>query len=597
MKFSQVQSIFTGLLVSGALAAPAPDWPAAPEWSSGPEPQPFIEPQILPEEGENILEERWSTVEAEIPSGGIVTGRSLLNVESFNAIPYADPPVGPLRLKPPRRFSGELGNIDGTGLAPVCPQLLVSSKSKDFIGKVANKILDLPLLKGIQGQEDCLTLNIQRPAGTKAGDKLPVLFWIFGGAFEIGGSAYHDATSLLATAMSQDQPFVFVAINHRVGGFGFMPGKEILAEGSSNVGLLDQRMALEWVADNIEGFGGDPDKVTLWGLSSGGISVFDQMLLYGGNATYKGKSLFRGAIINSGGTAPAEPIDCPKGQFVYDTVVQEAGCAGSNNTLECLRELDFDSFRKAANAVPAFFSYTSVGLSYLPRPDGKVLVDSPERLVETGQFHEVPMIIGNQEDEGTALALFQWNLTTAADMADYLHNVFFSNTPLEKLQEFVNLYEPARLQGSPHRTGFLNELYPGFKRVAAIIGDMVFTLSRRVMLKIVTRVKPQMPVWSYLASYDYGTPFLGTFHGSDLIQVFYGILPNNAMRSSRTYYFNFLYNQDPNIGVGGYDHWPQWKENNDLMWFKWAWSNDILKDDFRSTASDWIHENANSIHI
>lgn len=110
----------------------------------------------------------------------------------------------------------------------------------------------------------------------------------------------YDPASLLSQAIDQDQPFVFVGVNYRVAGFGFMPGKEILADGSSNLGLLDQRMGLEWVADNIAAFGGDPTKVTIWGESAGAISVFDQMALYGGNITYKDQPLFRGAIMNSG---------------------------------------------------------------------------------------------------------------------------------------------------------------------------------------------------------------------------------------------------------------------------------------------------------
>lgn len=117
---------------------------------------------------------------------------------------------------------------------------------------------------------------------------------------QLGWSSMYDPVSILSQGIDQDQPFIFVAVNYRVAGFGFMPGKEILADGSGNIGLLDQRMGLEWVADNIAAFGGDPTKVTIWGESAGAISVFDQMALYGGNITYNDKPLFRGAIMNSG---------------------------------------------------------------------------------------------------------------------------------------------------------------------------------------------------------------------------------------------------------------------------------------------------------
>ena len=190
-----------------------------------------------------------------------------------------------------------------------------------FPTNVLGTILNLPLFQAVTNAgEDCLTINVQRPAGTNANAKLPVLFWIFGGGFELGSTQMYDGTSLVAESVAQGKPIVFVAVNYRVGGFGFMPGKEILADGSANLGLLDQRLGLQWVADNIAAFGGDPDKVTIWGESAGAISVMDQMMLYDGDNSYNGKPLFRAGIMNSGSVVPADPVDCPKGQAIYDTV-------------------------------------------------------------------------------------------------------------------------------------------------------------------------------------------------------------------------------------------------------------------------------------
>lgn len=406
----------------------------------------------------------------------------------------------------------------------------------------------------------------------------------------------YDGTSLLSGAISRDMPFVYVAVNYRVGGFGFMPGKEILADGSSNLGLLDQRMGLEWVADNIASFGGDPTKVTIWGESAGAISVFDQMALYDGNNTYNGKSLFRGAIMNSGSIVPADPVDCPKGQVVYDTVVEAAGCSGSSDTLACLRGVDYDTFLNAANSVPGILSYNSVALSYLPRPDGTVLTKSPDELVQGGQYAAVPMIIGDQEDEGTLFSLFQSNVTTTDKLVDYLSSLFFHGATKTQLQQLVATYDSSVTAGSPFRTGVFNEVYPGFKRIAALLGDLVFTLTRRAFLSAAQTVNPSVPSWSYLSSYDYGTPILGTFHGSDLLQVFYGILPNYASSSIQTYYVNFVYNLDPNVGAGGYPSWPKWSADNQLMQF-YNIASTLLKDDFRSTTYDWIVDNIAILHI
>ncbi|KAM5343128.1 hypothetical protein ACJ41O_014094 [Fusarium nematophilum] len=569
----KLQSLLSGLgLVAGVLAAPAP--------IPLPNPAPAA-----------TIEERAAKVTVAVPSGTVV-GSSAGKVESFRGIPFADPPTGALRLKPPKKLSKALGTFDASGLVgPSCPQMFISTGGEDVISQFLSDFLAIPFLQVVTGQEDCLTMTVQRPVGTKAGDKLPVLFWIFGGGFELGSSAMYDGTSLLGTGIDQSQPFIFVAVNYRVAGFGFMPGAEILKDGSANLGLLDQRMGLEWVADNIASFGGDPEKVTIWGESAGAISVLNQMALYGGDANYKGKPLFRGAIMNSGSVVPAEPVDSDKAQAVYDAVVEDAGCSGASDSLECLRGLSYDKFLDAANSVPGLLSYNSLALSYLPRPDGEVLPDSPEVLIAQGRYHAVPMINGDQEDEGTLFALFQPNLTTTDRFADYLSKFYFSRATKAQLTQFINTYSPILTAGSPFRTGVLNEIFPGFKRRAAIFGDLVFTLTRRLFLEGASQVNPDVPSWSYLASYDYGTPILGTLHGSDLLQVFFGLWPNNAMRSIRTYYFNFLYNLDPNEGVTKYANWPQWKDSKKLMWFKSANENDILDDDFRSDSYNWIAEN------
>lgn len=414
----------------------------------------------------------------------------------------------------------------------------------------------------------------------------------------------YDGGPLVSNAINMGKPYIFVAVNYRVAAFGFMPGKEILADGAANLGLLDQRMGLEWVADNIAAFGGDPDKVTIWGESAGAISVFDQMALYDGNNLYNGKPLFRGAIMNSGSIILADPVDCPKGQVIYDQVVAKTGCAGAADTLACLRAAPYDKFLAAANSVPSILSYNSVALSYLPRPDGKVLTKSPDVLVKEGKYAAVPMIIGDQEDEGTLFALFQPNITSSAKLVTYLNDLFFHTASKSQLEKLVDIYSPWVWDGSPFRSGLLNEIYPAFKRLAAMLGDLVFTLTRRVFLEYATAVNPSVPAWSYLASYDQGTPIMGTFHGSDLLQVFYGILPNYASKSIQSYYANFVYNQDPNNAAGGTsgkskisEDWPRWTSKQRTLINFFANKNTYLQDDFRSEAAKYIGSNVDAFHI
>ncbi|KHN98015.1 sterol esterase precursor [Metarhizium album ARSEF 1941] len=534
------------------------------------------------------------TVTAVVPAGTIL-GKLHRGVESFSGIPYGEAPVGPLRMKPPVRRTDSLGVFDGTGPAGACPQQIVSTDSENFLLDILGSLVNLPFVQAVTGQsEDCLTITVARPEGTAAGAKLPVLFWIYGGAFELGWTSMYDGTSLINHAKSIGQPFIFVAVQYRVSGYGFMPGKEIMSEGSGNAGLLDQRMGLEWVADNIAAFGGDADKVTIWGESAGAMSVLSQMILYDGDHTYKGKPLFRGAIMNSGSVVPTDPLDSPQGQAVFDKVVQAGGCGGAVDKLECLRGLSYTDYLNAVTSVPGVLSYNSLALSYLPRPDGKAITTSPDALILAGKYAPVPMIVGNQEDEGTLFALFQHNLTRTEDFVSYLESYYFPRASTEKLTQLVDLYGSglsAVTNGSPFNTGLLNEIFPGFKRRAAVLGDLALTLSRRFFLAGANNVRPNVPSWSYLASYDKWTPVLGTFHGSDLLQVFYGVKDNYAARSIRTYYINFVYNLDPNVGVSGkYPNWPRWSDGNNLAQF-FDHKSGLLKDDFRQAPYEWLVNN------
>ncbi|EFX06469.1 carboxylesterase, type b [Grosmannia clavigera kw1407] len=546
------------------------------------------------------LEER-SVVNVAYPDGTAV-GLTVGSIDSFRAIPFAQPPVGDLRLRPPLKPDGPLGQIDATQLlGPSCPQMLISTGSNQLLFDILGDLVDVPIFEQVgTEQEDCLTLNVQRPAGTTSGAKLPVLVWFFGGGFELGSNAIYDGSDLIDMGVSIGQPFLFVAINSRVNGFGFLGGSALKAEGSTNLGLLDQRLGLQWTADNIAAFGGDPDKVTIWGESAGSISVLDQMVLFGGNNTYNGKPLFRGAIMDSGSIVPADPIDGSKAQAIFDSVAAESGCGAEADdaaTLACLRACPYATFQKAVNSAPAIFSYNSLALSYLPRPDGTVLTDSPDQLVLSNKYAAVPMIIGDQEDEGTLFAILPINVTDTASTVEYLSSLYFHDATKEKLTEFVETYPDDPSAGSPFRTGVFNELRPGFKRLAAILGDLTFNLSRRAFLAGTSLLRPDVPSWSYLASYDYGTPILGTFHATDLLQVFYGVLPNYASKNIQTYYINFVTNLDPNVGHNAtLMAWPQWSAGQNLMQF----FNDhasLLADSFRSASYNFIVNNIDIFRI
>ncbi|KAF8855117.1 cholinesterase [Acephala macrosclerotiorum] len=525
-----------------------------------------------------------------------VVGSSLLGIDSFKGIPYAQPPTGNLRLKPPQAITSNLGTIQATGTPKACPQFLTSTNTSAILNDVLTGVLDTGFLQALTNTgEDCLTLNVQRPSSATANSNLPVVFWMFGGAFEFGSTQTYDASELISTSVTQGKDIIYVSVNYRLGGFGFLPGAEIKKDGSANLGHLDQRLGLQWVADNIAKFGGDPDKVTIWGESAGSISVFNQMALYDGNNTYNGKPLFRAGIMDSGSVVPADAVDGTRAQGIYDTVVEHAGCSGSADTLACLRSLDYETYLKATTSVPSFTDYQSVALSYVPRPDGVALTQSPEILVGNGLYAKIPFIIGDQEDEGTLFSLVQSNISTTEQLIDYFKNVFFIDATLEQVQALVASYPDDPSAGSPFNTGPLNNIYPQYKRIAAMLGDLVFTLARRVFLSLATTVNPSVPSWSYLASYGYGTPILGTFHISDILTT-YGITPGIPSSTIQAYYISFINTMNPNTETTGLPNWPQWSQGNQLMHFQ-AWSNSLTPDDFRKASYDAIVQGASSFHI
>lgn len=546
-------------------------------------------------------------VNVTIPSGTII-GSTDAGVESFRGIPYADAPTGNLRFKPPVRLSRHLGEFDATKVPVACHQGPVYGPfaDTDNLGATIAEIdATSSFFKNIAGDtpdkfaEDCLIINVQRPEGVKAGAKLPVLFYIYGGGFVGGSTPSFDGKNLITTGVSLNQPFVYVTVNYRVGGWGFMPGEEILHEGSGNAGLRDQRMGLEWVADNIAEFGGDPKRVTIWGESAGAISVFDQLVLYDGNATYKGKELFHGAIMNSGTALPTDPLDGPKGTAIYEAVIEKAGCKGKpEGSLQCLRNLENDEFAAAANSVPGIFSYPALALSYLPRPDGIVLTDSPEALAKEGKFHKVPVIMGSQEDEGTFFTFFQADMGTDKKIVDYLSKYYFGDATIDQITTFVRTYSDKISDGSPFRSILPDELYPGKRRIAAILGDMVFDLMRRITLQLLAEHHPKVPSWSYLSSYNYnlGLNPVGTMHGSDMPVLFNGSNNNLPTISGRTYYLNFLYGSDPNNGSKVDVLWPQWKEDRQLLWYNKN-NNSLRSDTYRESSFKFMFENIDSLRF
>ena len=147
---------------------------------------------------------------------GTIVGSTTNNVDSFSGVPYAQPPVANLRLRPPQAIAKSLGTMMATKKATACPQFAFQINTADLPTDTLGYLIDTPLVQAvIDYGEDCLTVDIQRPAGTTSDSKLPVLFWIYGGGFEAGWSGMYDGSKIVRKSADLGKPIIYVAVNYR----------------------------------------------------------------------------------------------------------------------------------------------------------------------------------------------------------------------------------------------------------------------------------------------------------------------------------------------------------------------------------------------
>jgi para-nitrobenzyl esterase len=303
---------------------------------------------------------------------GALAGKSNGTVNAFLGIPYAAPPVGNLRWKPPTHAAKWRGARKATEFGSRCMQGAVFS---DMIFRDP----------GIN--EDCLYLNVWVPAdrmGRKS--KLPVMVWIYGGGFVAGATSEprQDGTNLAK------QGVVVVSMNYRLGIFGFLAHPELATESgrnsAGNYGLLDQLAALEWVKRNIAAFGGDPGNVTIFGESAGSFSVSDLM------ASPVAKGLFHRAIGESGGAFASQGLP-------FHTLAEssEIGAKFGSDALgaKTLAELRAIPAQKILDA-----AMNAKNVRFAPNVDGYFLSEPPEAIFAAGKQSDVPLLVGWNKDEG-----------------------------------------------------------------------------------------------------------------------------------------------------------------------------------------------------
>lgn len=520
-----------------------------------------------------------SAPSAKLASGDVISGGTANNTEFFKGIPYAQPPVGNLRFRPPVAFSGSLNGFVATDFGARCIQQgATGGDPYASLPESIQPILDEYFVTPPGGtySEDCLTVSVYRPPGTKAGDMLPVMYWIYGGSFTGGYQDKYDPSIIVEQSASTGKPLIVVTMNYRLGVYGWLGGQQVLDEGPGNWGLLDQRLGMEWVADNIVGFGGDPSRVTIWGESAGSISVGHQLTLYNGDNTYKGKPLFSGAIMESGSMWNTKSINSTRPQLTFDALALAVGCEFAQDVLACMRQVPVQQMNIAQNNI-------SIPLTFGPRYDYQALPQQPYDLIAQGKYAQVPYIIGDQTDEGTLFSL-SLSFVSSFPVFDVLVEYLSPDSTLAEAAELTLLYPNIASLGSPFGTGSANELYSGYKRNSAYLGDFIFNFPRRYVLQ---HTSSAVNAWSYNCDAFRGTPYLGTFHGSDVGLVFY-TADSPASNSMRNYWISFANSRNPNHS--GDTQWPMYSQGQNLLNIT-ATSNTLIPDTFRQTACNVINSN------
>lgn len=454
----------------GGTPAPAP----SPAPSPTPTPSPSPSPSPTP-----------SGPTASVEQGTLI-GFTQDGAHAFLGAPYAAPPVGSLRFRPPEppaAYPG--GERAAQSFSEVCYQ------PADTTDNSAPPV----------GSEDCLYLNVWTPADRSPGADLPVMVFLHGGA-NLTGSASESIDRLLDTTgagplyggarLAERGDVVVVTLNYRLGTLGFLAHESLVADGSTgsagNYGLMDQIAALEWVQTNIAAFGGDPDRVLLFGQSAGAYDVCAHL------ASPRSAGLFSRAAMHSGSCALHSLATA---RANAQALVEEVGCAAASDIPTCLRSVPAGILTNADAALPLGLG----SFRMYPAVDGYLLDRSPIEIVRDGAHNRVPYMVGSTSEE-------------------YLHR--FQDVPLAQYEAVLTaLVGAANLEDV--QALYPLEAYdtPG-AAISAAISDRNITCPAGRFADIFSRNQSE-PVWRYYFTRTASTPARradGAYHTSELLFLF-----------------------------------------------------------------------------
>ncbi len=361
-------------------------------------------------------------------SAGRLQGAKERGLYVFRGVPYAAPPSGPLRFRPPQRPAPWAGVRDATRSGPAAAQYALPVFS--WINAAARS-----------PGEDCLTLNVFTPGLDER--RRPVLVWIHGGGFLVGSGStvvYEGHT------LAERGDVVVVTINYRLGALGFAHLGTVLggefAE-STNLGVRDQIAALEWVRENIDCFGGDPDNVSVFGLSAGGMCVATLL------GAPRARALLRRAICQSG--AADHVIEREEAERVASALLRRLG--GPAPSLASLGRVPIETLLGAQRAVMADLADWNTLMVFLPMVDGEVVPEQPIDAVRRGAAAQIPLLTGATLEEWKLFGLVDPGIGRfdEADLRARLGEVLPADAPppAEAAREFQRALGARRAARSP----------------------------------------------------------------------------------------------------------------------------------------------------
>ncbi|KAJ5885485.1 Carboxylesterase type B [Penicillium taxi] len=463
---------------------------------------------------------------------GQYQGVSLYNsVDEYLGIRYAKAPLDNLRFRAPQYPENSSAIQDASSFGPICIGVGQSTGDDSL-------------------SEDCLFINVWRPNNASSNASLPVWMFIQGGGYADLSNANYNGSEVVKQS---GHDIVFVNFNYRVGVLGFLASEDVRQDGDLNAGLLDQRMAMKWVNQYIHLFGGNPNHVVIHGDSAGAGSVALHLTAYGANNT----GLFVGAVAES--TFWPTQRTVAEMEFQYKQFVEDVGCEKETHKLTCLRGTDLNVIQKY-NVQKPFPGGSDSPLPlwyFLPVVDGDLVPDQLYNLFDQGKFIHVPMIVSDDNNEGTD---FAYNAANEAEVAQFMKN----NYPGLNETDLANITQTYPLMDA------LPEHEAYFPSAAAAYGEATFTCPGNQMASSIQNFSSNR-VWNYRFNIQDPTEIskgMGVPHVFELPAIFgvgdtneptYSYADSNAniIPITMDYYLSFIKCLNPNTFRN--EKAPEWK--------------------------------------